>query len=153
MISDDIILNTFALVKIFSMFAFGVCFFIFVRKILGGAAVGKDSFLFFNYMIFKRSVLSNSSVIIFFLALFAAVVVEFRRRGNDIALLANIAGGVSFPLFAAYGKFFYKGVVADKKPFFFIKVFLTELDFSLGSFFLWLSRCAYLVWIVVSIAW
>lgn len=153
MISDDIILNTFALVKIFSMFAFGVCFFIFVRKVLGGAAVGRDSFLFLNYMLFKRSVLSNSSVILFALALFAGAVVEFRRRGNDVALLANIAGGMSFPLFAAYGKFFYKGVVADKKPFFFIKTFLTELDFSPGSFFLWLSRCAYLAWVVISIAW
>ena len=34
---------------------------------------------------------------------------------------------------------------------FFIKVFLAKLDLTLGSVFLWLSRFAYITWLIVFI--
>lgn len=129
----------------------GVCFFIFVYREIGGPKVGKDSLLYFNFMFFKRDLLANISLSFLVFGYISAAFVEFRREFNDLMLLANLLGGGAFSLFAIYGRYFYHEVIEDEKPFFFIKVFLTKIDFSLGSVFLWLSRLAYIIWLVLLI--
>lgn len=152
MISNDIILNASSFMLLLLLLLWGVCFFIFVYRNLGGIKVGKDSLLYFNYMFFKRDILSNSALIFLVLGYVAAAIAEYRREFDNLSLISNLFGGMSFFLFALYGKYFYQGLIDDKKPFFFIKVFLTKLDLSFGAIFLWLSRLAYITWLIIFIS-
>jgi len=127
-------------------------FFIFVYRNLGGAKVGKDSLLYFNYMFFKRDFLSSSALIFLVLGYVAAAIAEYRRDFDNLLLVSNLSGGISFFLFAMYGKYFYQGLIDYKKTFFFIRVFLTKLDLSFGAIFLWLSRLAYITWLIIFIS-
>lgn len=152
MTSNDIILNSLSFMMLFFLSLWGVCFFIFVYRNLGGPKVGKDSLLYFNFMFFKHNILSNCSLIFLVLGYIAAAAAEYRRDFNSLLLMSNLAGGVSFFFFALYGKYFYQGLIDDEKSFFFIRVFLTKLDLSFGAVFLWLSRFAYITWLIVFIS-
>ena len=81
-----------------------------------------------------------------------AAIAEFRRNSDDLLLIANLTGSVSFVLFGIYGRYFYRDYLDDKKPFFFIKVFLSNLDITFNSILLWLSRIAYLTWVIITIS-
>ncbi|MFS2224862.1 hypothetical protein [Pantoea sp. B65] len=152
MISNDIILNASSFMLLLLLLLWGVCFFIFVYRNLGGTKLGKDSLLYFNYMFFKRDILSSCALIFLVLGYVAAAIAEYRRGLDNLSLISNLSGGMSFFLFALYGKYFYQGLIDNEKPFFFIKVFLTKLDLSLGSIFLWLSRLAYVTWLIIFIS-
>jgi hypothetical protein len=151
MISNDMVLNTSAFIMLFFLLAWGGCFFIFVYKRLGGPKVGKDSLLYFNFMFFKCDGLSNFSLAFLLLGYISAAIVEYRREFDDLMLLANFFGTCSFLLFAIYGRFFYHGKVGYEKTFFFVKVFLVKFDLTFGSVPLWLSRLAYITWIIIAI--
>ena len=151
MISNDMVLNTSAFFMLFFLLAWGTCFFIFVYKRLGGSKVGKDSLLYFNFMFFKRDVLANISLAFLVLGYTSAAFLEYQREFDDLMLLANLVGGMSFLLFAIYGKYFYQGVIEYEKSFFFIKVALAKFDLTFGSVFLWLSRFSYITWLIVFI--
>lgn len=151
MISNDIILNSSSLITLFFLLLWGVCFIIFVYRNLGGPKIGKDSLLYFNFIFFRHNILSNCALIFFVLGYIAAAIAEYRREFNSLLLASNLAGGVSYLLFALYGKFFYQGFVDDEKSFFFIKIFLTKIDLSFGAIFLWLSRLSYITWIIILI--
>ncbi|MFD3242598.1 hypothetical protein ACE2AK_26150 [Rahnella perminowiae] len=152
MISNDIILNASSFMLLLLLLLWGMCFFIFLYRNLGGPKVGKDSLLYFNYMFFKRDILSSCALIFLVLGYVAAAIAEYRRGVDNLSLISNLSGGISFLLFALYGKYFYQGLIDDEKPFFFIKVFLTKLDLSFGAIFLWLSRLAYVIWLIISIS-
>lgn len=122
MISNDIILNASSFMLLL-LLLWGVCFFIFVYRNLGGIKVGKDSLLYFNYMFFKRDILSNSALIFLVLGYVAAAIAEYRREFDNLSLISNLFGGMSFFLFALYGKYFYQGLIDDKKPFFLLRFF------------------------------
>lgn len=147
MISNDIVINTLSLMMLFFLFAWGGCFFIYIYKVLGGPKVGTDSFLYFNFIFFKRKTLANISFCFFVLSHIFQALAEYRRGGDDLMLLANLMGGASYLLFGIYGKYFYCDIVEDEKPFFFISVFLTKVDFQFSSVFLWSSRISYIVWL------
>ncbi|HAF2130466.1 TPA: hypothetical protein G9F27_004760 [Salmonella enterica] len=151
MISNDIILNASSFMLLLLLLLWGVCFFIFVYRNLGGAKIGKDSLLYFNYMFFKRDILSNSALIFLVFGYVAAAIAEYRRGFDNLSLISNLFGGMSFFLFALYRKYFYQGVIDDKNNFF-IKVFLTKLDLSFSAIFLWLSRLAYVTWLIIFIS-
>ncbi|URQ62207.1 hypothetical protein LQ939_08155 [Pantoea alhagi] len=123
MISNDNILNASAFVMLLLLLLWGMCFFLFVYKRLGGPKLGKESFLYFNFMFFKRDVLSNFALIFLVLGYMAAAIVEYRRGFDELILASNLSGGVSFFLFALYGKYFYKEPIDDKKPFFLLRCF------------------------------
>lgn len=152
MISNDLVLNVSSFMLLFFLILWGGCFFIFVYRYLGGAKVGKDSLLYFNYIFFKRDALSNYALVFLVLGYIAAAIAEYRREANNLFLISNFCGGISFLLFAMYGKFFHQRLTDDEKPFYFIKVFLTKADLSFGSIFLWLSRIAYVTWLIVFIS-
>lgn len=149
MISNDIVLNTSAFIMLFFLLAWGTCFFVFVYKSLGGPKVGKDSLLYFNFMFFKREVLANISLAFLVLGYISAALLEYQREFDDFMLFANLAGGISFLLYAIYGRYFFNAEIEYEKSLFFIKIFLTRLDFTFGSVFLWLSRLTYITWLVV----
>ncbi|CNF47417.1 Uncharacterised protein [Yersinia rohdei] len=151
MISNDMVLNTSAFIMLFFLLAWGTCFFVFVYKRLGGPKVGKDSLLYFNFMFFKRDVLANFSLAFLVLGYMSAASVEYRREFDGLMLLANLSGACSFLLFAIYGRFFYHDAIEYEKPFFFVKVFLAKLDVTFGSMLLWLSRLAYITWLIIFI--
>ncbi|WP_244202424.1 hypothetical protein [Buttiauxella warmboldiae] len=123
MISNDIILNASSFMLLLLLLLWGVCFFIFVYRNLGGTKVGKDSLLYFNYMFFKRDILSSSALIFLVLGYVAAAIAEYRREFDNLSLISNLFGGMSFFLFALYGKYFYQGLIDDEKPFFLLRFF------------------------------
>ncbi|MEI7124032.1 hypothetical protein WCU76_02730 [Pectobacterium versatile] len=123
MISNDIILNSSSFMMLFFLLLWGVCFFIFVYRNLGGPKVGKDSLLYFNFMFFKHNILSNCALIFLVLGYVAAAIAEYRREFNGLLLMSNLAGGGSFFFFALYGKYFYQGLIDDEKSFFLLRFF------------------------------
>ncbi|WP_172730870.1 hypothetical protein [Pluralibacter gergoviae] len=149
MISNDVLLNTFSLLMIFFLLLWGGCFFIFTYKELEGPKLGKESFLYFNFIFFKRGILSNISLLTLFCGYLSAALVEYRREFNYLMLIVNMMGGIAFLLYGIYGKCFFHGVSEINKPLFFIRVFIAEVDFSFGSLLLWLSRLMYMTWIVM----
>lgn len=110
MISNDNVLNASSFMLLFFLFLLGVCFFIFVYKNIGGTKVGKDSFLYFNYMFFKRGALSNSALIFLVLGYVAAAIAEYRRGFDDLSLISNLSGGMSFFSFRTLWEVFLSGV-------------------------------------------
>ncbi|WP_242868577.1 hypothetical protein [Pantoea dispersa] len=144
MISNDNVLNASSFMLLLFLLLLGVCFFIFVYKNLGGTKVGKDSFLYFNYMFFKRGVLSNSALIFLVLGYVAAATAEYRRGFDNLSLISNLSGGMSVFLFALYGKYFYQGLIEDKKTIFLYQGFPDKIrpvfwcDFSLA-----IKTCVY----------
>lgn len=152
MISSDMTLNLSGFMMLLFLLAWGACFFIFVYKKLGGPKVGKDSLLYFNFMFFKKDVLSTLALSSLVLAYMTAAIAEFIRNSDDLLLIANLTGSVSFVLFGIYGRYFYRDYIDDKKPFFFIKVFLSSLGLTFNSILLWLSRLAYFTWVIITIS-
>lgn len=152
MISNDVILNTASFIMLALLLLWGVCFFIFTYKKLDGPKVGKESLLYFNFMFFKKDVLSTLALSSLVLAYMTAAIAEFRRNADDLLLIANLTGSVSFVLFGIYGRYFHRDCFDDKNPFFFIKVFLLNLDLTFNSIFLWLSRFAYFTWVIITIS-
>jgi hypothetical protein len=112
--------------------------------------VGRDSFLFFNFIFFRRNILSGLALIFLVLAYMAEAFAQFREGAGIILLLANASGSLSILLFGIYGKYLYRGVI-DDKTLFFIKVFLTKIGFSFADVLLLLSRFTYIAWIVITI--
>jgi hypothetical protein len=53
----------------------------------------------------------------------AAAIAEYRREFDNLSLISNLFGGMSFFLFALYGKCFYQGLIDDEKPFFLLRFF------------------------------
>lgn len=151
MISNDILFNVLSVMMLFFLIMFAGCFFIFVYKVLGGPRVGRDSFLFFNFIFFRRNILSGLALIFLVLAYAAEAFAQLREGASITSLLANVSGSLSILLFGVYGKYLYRGVIDDKNPFFFIKVFLTKIGFSFADVLLWLSRFTYIAWIVIII--
>ncbi|WP_438430227.1 hypothetical protein [Escherichia coli] len=151
MISNDVILNVSSLMMLFFLFAWGGCFFIFVYRVLGGPKVGRDSLLYFDFIFFKNNALANISLSFLVLGYISAAFVEYRRGGDSLMLLANLMGGGAFLFFGIYGKCFCHDAFEDKKPFFFIDIFLKKVDFQFGSVFLWLSRLLYIAWLILLI--
>lgn len=123
MISDDVILNASSFITLTLLLLWGVCFFIFTYKNLGDPKIGKESLLYFNFMFFKRNVLSTLALSSLVLAYMTAAIAEFRRNHDDLLLIANLTGSVSFVLFGIYGRYFHRDCLDDKKHFFFNKVF------------------------------
>lgn len=130
MISNDIVINTLSLMMLFFLFAWGGCFFIYIYKVLGGPKVGTDSFLYFNFIFFKRKTLANISFCFFVLSHIFQALAEYRRGGDDLMLLANLMGGASYLLFGIYGKYFYCDIVEDEKPFFLLVFSLPRSIFN-----------------------
>lgn len=151
MVSDDMTLNTSALLMLFFLAAWGTCFFVFVYKKYGGPKAGRDAFLYFNFMFFKKDILSNTALTFLVLSYISAAFLGYRREFDDLKLFADLSGGISFLLFSIYGKYFFHDYIEYEKPFFFVRVFLTKLDLNSGSVFLWSSRISYLTWLVVFI--
>lgn len=60
----------------------------------------------------------------------SAAFVEYRREFDDLMLLANLMGGVSFLLFGIYGRWFYCDVAKNEKPFFSLMFSLPGLIFD-----------------------
>jgi len=118
MISSDMTLNLSGFMMLLFLLAWGACFFIFVYKKLGEPKVGKDSLLYFNFMFFKRDVLENISLTFLVLSYISAALVEYRREFDEYMLLANLAGAISFVLYAAYGLYFFNDKVECEKSFF-----------------------------------
>lgn len=123
MISSDVILNVSSLMMLFFLFAWGVCFFIFVYRVLGGPKVGRDSLLYFDFIFFKNNVLANISLSFLVLGYISAALVEYRRGGDSLILLANLMGGGAFLFFGVYGKYFYHDAIEDKKYSFLLMFF------------------------------
>ncbi|EOC1327946.1 hypothetical protein ACI09X_004156 [Cronobacter dublinensis] len=147
MISNDMVLNASLLMMLFFLFAWGVCFVIFIYKVLGGPKAGRDAFLYFNFIFFKRDTLANVSLCFFVLSYLSEAFAEYIRGVDDLMLLANLMGGASFLLFGIYGKYFYCETIEDKHPLFFINIFVRKVDFRFGSLFLWFSRVSYITWV------
>jgi len=108
MISNDIILNASSFMLLLLLLLWEGCFFVFIYRNFGGTKVGKDSLLYFNYMFFKRDFLSSSALIFLVLGYVAAAIAEYRRDFDNLLLVSNLSGGISFFSLQCMGNIFIK---------------------------------------------
>jgi len=76
---------------------FFVSFVFFIYKELGGVKVGRDSFLFFDYMFFSSGWRANLPAFVILLTLLLGNLIDYKRVGdvnnvyiNSIGILAMI---------------------------------------------------------------
>jgi len=140
-------LNNLHYISIFfillSMIVFFACFVHFICKELGGVRIGRDTFLFFDFMFFGSGFKSNIAT------LAMAVIILFSRLsvyGKSHDLTALYEGFISFfaMFFLLMHCRFFSQISYDKGSIKLIREFFLNLKLTKMFFFLWLSRVFYI---------
>lgn len=141
------ILNDFYYVFIaltfISMIVFFVCFVRFVYKDLGGVKVGKDAFLFFDYMFFGSGWKSNLPVLAFILTLVFGNCFDYIKDHDSNTIQISMIGFLAMTMFFIHCRFFSK-LSFDAQKIKFIKEFALNFKVNSRYVFLWGSRLLYL---------
>ena len=147
----DMILNDFyyaiIAVTLCFMLVFIACFVRFIYKELGGVKVGKDSFLFFDYMLFDADWKSNLPALAMALTLLSGYLFDYIRNYNAATLYINIIGFLGMLFLFVHCRFF-SGIVYDKHHIQFFKEFLLNYKAYPRYIFLWLSRVLYVLFFI-----
>lgn len=147
---DNFYHASLALTLIF-MLVFVLCLFLFYYLELGRVSVGKDTFLFFDFMLFRTSWLANFSAISVAGVIISGNLFDYVRSHNASALHLNTIGFIATLLFFVhcriYSDIIYSGlsIKCAKELFFNLKL---HTKYSL----LWLSRVGYVTFIIFSLA-
>ncbi|HEN3638655.1 TPA: hypothetical protein U5E40_003322 [Yersinia enterocolitica] len=134
-------------VTLLFMLVFIACFVRFIYKELGGVKIGKDSFLFFDFMLFCSGWKSDIPALAMVLTLFFGNFIDYTRNYNTDIIHVNIIGFFAMLLLFVHCRFF-SGVVYDGKRVKFIKEFFLNFKPLPKNIFLWLSRVLYITFIV-----
>lgn len=139
-----------ASLTIFCMLLFFVCFFLFAYLKSGRVSLGKDTFLFFDFMLFKSSLPSNLSAISIAGALIFGNLFDYIRNQNASTLYVNSIGFISTLVFFVHCRFF-SAIKYNENHIKCIKEFFLNANLSPKYSFLWLSRASYVMLIVFTL--
>ncbi|MDN0117975.1 hypothetical protein QVN83_03185 [Yersinia frederiksenii] len=147
MISNDFIFYFSLLLAIFFMVTLTIFFVFFIYKELGGVKVGRDSFLFFDYMLFGSGWKANIPVLSMLLAFISLAFLEY-IRGNDSDFYVNAIGFIAIFLFFVHCRFFSTINYSRDNKIKFIGELFYNFKFSPRFSILWLSRVCYIAWVI-----
>lgn len=137
------------ILMLFLMLLFSACFVRFIYKELGGVKVGRDSFLFFDYMLFCSGWKANLPASTLALVSIFGSLYEYIKTDDMKTLYASI---ICF--FAALALFihcrFFSDIFYDGKKIKFIRELFLNFKINLRYVFLWLSRALYIAFIILS---
>ncbi|QGY33113.1 hypothetical protein CUN67_29810 (plasmid) [Pantoea cypripedii] len=126
---------------------FIACFIRFVYKELGGVKVGKDSFLFFDFILFGSGWKSDIPALSMAAALFFGNSFDYMRNHDITTIHINAIG-----FFAAFSLFvhcrFFSGIIYNGQKVKFIKELFLNLNSSPKYISLWLSRILYMIFVI-----
>lgn len=105
MTSNDFYFYILLFASIFFMFVFFAFFVRFIYKELGGVKVGRDSFLFFDYMLFGSGWRSDIPSISIFLILLTGLAQDYVKNYSFENLYINSLGFFAVFLFFVHGRF------------------------------------------------
>ncbi|EBC1279604.1 hypothetical protein G6T08_004823 [Salmonella enterica] len=105
MTSNDFYFYILLFASIFFMFVFFAFFVHFIYKELGGVKVGRDSFLFFDYMLFGSGWRSDIPSISIFLILLTGLAQDYVKNYSFENLYINSLGFFAVFLFFVHGRF------------------------------------------------
>lgn len=147
MISNDFFYYVSIITLLLFMLIFIACFVHFICKELGGVKIGKDSFLFFDYMLFGLGWKSSLPALAMILALVFGNFFDYIRSHNVDTLRVNIVGVFSMIFLFIHCRFF-SNIEYDKENVKFIKEFLFNFKLHSRYVFLWLSRIGYFIFLL-----
>lgn len=125
-----------------------IAFFVhFIYKGLGGVKVGKDSFLFFDFMLFSSGWKSNIPALAMALALIFGNYFDYIRNHDIAVIYVNAIGIIAMFFFFIHCRLF-SPVIYDGKKIQFIKELILTYTISPRYIFLWLSRAFYILLII-----
>ncbi len=129
------------------MFVFFVCFVFFIYKELGGVKVGRDSFLFFDYMLFSSGWKANLPALAMLLTLAFGNVIDYKREGDVNNVYINIIGVLAMIFLFIHCRFF-SGIIYSNQNIKFVKELLLNFNVRPQFIMLWLSRVCYIALII-----
>ncbi|MCW0314840.1 hypothetical protein [Pantoea ananatis] len=140
-------LNDLHYTSIFLMLIFMIVFFAFfvhfIYKELGGVKIGKDTFLFFDFMFFGSGFKSNAPSLAMAMIILLSGFSTYSKNHDVTALYEGVV--VSFAmLFLFVHCRFFSGISYSKTRVKLIKEFFLNLKLTKNFFFLWLSRVFYI---------
>lgn len=125
-----------------------IAFFVrFTYKELGGVKVGKDSLLFFDFMLFSSGWKSNIPALAMLLAIIVGNCFDYFRNHDIAVIYVNTIGVIAMFFFFIHCRVFSQ-VIYDGKKIQFIKELFFNYTISPSYIFLWLSRVFYILLII-----
>jgi len=132
------------------MLMFILCFFLFYFSELGKVSMGKDTFLFFDFILFRSGWVPNASAISIAGTFFFGNLFDYARHQNISILYINLVGFIATLLFFIHCRFF-SGIRYTGQGIKCVKELLLNINLSPKNLFLWLSRVSYLTLISLSL--
>lgn len=148
MTSNDFYFYILLFASIFFMFVFFAFFVRFIYKELGGVKVGRDSFLFFDYMLFGSGWRSDIPSISIFLILLTGLAQDYVKNYSFENLYINSLGFFAVFLFFVHGRFLSGVSYSNGKKIMFFRELLWG-GIAPRFVVLWLSRLLYVVFFVL----
>jgi hypothetical protein len=129
------------------MLVFFACFVRFIYKELGGIKVGKDSLLFFDFMLFGSGWKSDTPVVAMAGALFFGNLFDYIRNYNIAVVYINIIGFLATFLLFVHCRFL-SGIIYNGNGIKFTRELFLNFKPSPKYIFLWLSRILYITLVI-----
>ncbi|EDB5720651.1 hypothetical protein A9563_08940 [Salmonella enterica subsp. enterica serovar Rubislaw] len=131
------------------MFVFFAFFVLFIYKELGGIKVGRDSFLFFDYMFFGSGWKANIPSMSMLIVALMGLAQDYIKNYNFENLLINSLGVLAAVLFFIHGRFLSGVSYSNGKKIIFFRELLWRGGLKPHFVVLWLSRLLYIAFFVL----
>ncbi|WP_333501112.1 hypothetical protein [Kluyvera genomosp. 2] len=149
MTSNDFYFYVFLFSSIFFMLVFIIFFVFFIYNELGGAKVGRDSFLFFDYMLFGSGWKADVPSVSLLLVLLTGLAQDYVKNHSIESLYINFLGIFAAILLFVHGRFFSEVSYGNGKKIIFFRELLWGGGLKPRFVVLWLSRLSYVAFFVL----
>ncbi|KFB96933.1 hypothetical protein GTGU_04662 [Trabulsiella guamensis ATCC 49490] len=149
MISNNFYYYALLFTSVFFMLLFFVFFVLFIYKELGGVKIGRDSFLFFDYMLFGTGWKANIPALSVFFITFLSVVQDYILNSDFKAIRANVIGILAAFLLFIHCRYLSGVHYNNDGKIKFLKEFFFGGGVKLHFVVLWLSRLLYIAFFIL----
>lgn len=149
MTSNDFYFYVFLFSSVFFMFVFFAFFVFFIYKELGGVKVGRDSFLFFDYMFFGSGWKADLPSMSMLIVVLTGLAQDYIKNYNLENLFINFLGVLAAVLFFIHGRFLSGISYRNGEKIIFFRELLWGGGLKPHFVVLWLSRLLYIAFFVL----
>lgn len=144
----DMILNDFFLLMLaLSMFSFTALFALFIYKDLGGVKFARDTFLFFDYILFSSGMRANASALSVICVFVFGLAFDYNHKLLIKNYLIDTVWILGVVLFFIHCRFF-SNLEYGKTKIIFIREIFFNLKIQPRLIFLWLARFLFIIMII-----
>lgn len=131
-----------------SMIAFTVLFAIYIYTELGGVKFGRDSFLFFDYILFCSGWKPNASALSVLCVFIFGLAFGYKQNTHSEGFLIDVIWLVGIVLFFIHCRFLSNVEYENKKGVAFAKELFINLRLQPKFMVLWMARIVFIILII-----